>query len=182
LMAVVGIAVLFSSAFGGGLAAAQTGYPPTTTASSALCAGGGANAGVVKIGATVTFTLCGPFRPGSAVALTVDGDVAGVKTANANGAVTVVITITSSTTALVNDPIKVDVNCGANNVIATGTSPTGTTVVSTGTFSITCAPTTSGGLAFTGANISKFLAAALLLIAVGVALLVAERRRRVRTL
>jgi hypothetical protein len=144
-----------------------------------FCTGGNANAGTVVVGTTVTFTLCGAFQPGSAVTITVNGEAAGTKTANANGSVTIVITITTSTSALVNDPVKVEVNCGANNVVATGTSPTGGAAASTGAFSINCAPTTpSSGLAFTGANIFKFLAAALLLIAIGGALVLAERRRR----
>jgi hypothetical protein len=167
-----------TTVLGGGFAAGQTGYPPTTT-TPVLCTGGNASAGTVAVGTTITFTLCGPFKPGTTVTVTVNGGAPSTKTANANGSVTVVLTVTSTSSGLVNDPVKVDINCGANNVVATGTSPTGAAATSTGTFTVNCAPATSpGGLAFTGANIFKFLAAALLLIAIGAALVLAQRRRR----
>ena len=179
--AVLGLAVLLTTVLGGGMAAGQTGYPPTTT-TPVLCAGGNATAGTIKIGTTITFTLCGTFKPGSTVSVVVDGNPPATKTANGDGSVTVVITVTSGSAGTLNDPVKIALNCGANNVVATGTSPSGGAAASTGTFSIDCTPTTtSGGLAFTGANIFKFLAAALLLIAIGGALVLAERRRRSHT-
>ncbi len=63
--------------------------------------------------------------------------------------------------------------------MATGPSVNGGTATATGAFNLDCAPTTTtGGLAFTGANIFKFLAGALLLITVGGALVLGQRRRR----
>jgi len=171
--------MLLGTVTGGGMAYGQTTptYSPGTSVPA--CTSGAADAGSVAPGQTATFNLCGVFKPGSNVILTVDGQAAGTKVASSAGVVPVVITVTSATTASVNDPVIVNVNCGANTVVATGTGPSGGT--QTGTFAVPCAATTASGVAFTGANVMKGLLVALLLIAVGAALVLAQRRRRRRS-
>jgi hypothetical protein len=185
---------------GAGAAQAQVGYPPgtttvpapppttttvpgtTTTVPSATttvtspCTAGDVNAGIVAVGKTITFTLCGGYS-GAPVTITVNGTSAGTKTP-VNGAVTVVVTVVSQTVLQINDPINVAAVCGTNQVVTSGT---GTPGASTGTFTVACTTAVAGnggGLAFTGANILRFLLAALVLIAAGTALVLFQRRRR----
>jgi len=145
--------------FGIGKAAAQTGYPPAPP-TTVLCTAGNIDAGTVGLGQTITITLCGPFQPGSTVAV----NVGATQIATAVGAVTV--TVTGAT-------------CGANDLVATGPGEGAATATSTATFTVTCArPSSSAdGLAFTGANIYKYLLAALVLIAIGAMLVLLHRRR-----
>jgi hypothetical protein len=154
-----------------GVASAQTGYPPGTTTTSV--APGGGNAGTVPLGGTITATASG-FSPGSSTTLLVDGQAAGSVTVGANGVASVSIKVLSATTALVNG-VSIPITCGANSVTFTGTSPTGAALTQTISFSVNCA--VSAGIVFTGANVFKWLLAALVLLALGALFLIAERRR-----
>ncbi len=157
-------AFLLTVVLGNGMVAAQSPLP--SVASFDLCLrGGDVDAGTVAVGQTITVTLCGPFAPGSTETVTVNGESLGTAVAGANGAVMVVISITSR-------------NCGANKVVATGPDMAGAIVMSSGTYSVMCKRAASAGpLAFTGANVFKALLAALLLIAAGAGLVIAQRRR-----
>ncbi len=173
--ALTGVVMLAATVVGVGAASAQTTptYTPGTS-TGPLCTGGPVNAGNVSIGQTVTFMLCGPFQPGATAAINVNGTAAGSKTVASNGTVTIVITINSATSGTVNDPVTVPVTCGSNTATATSGG-----VSQTGTFNLICGSTTkTSGLAFTGANVMKAVLAALLLIAIGGALVLAQRRRR----
>ncbi len=163
----------------GGAAQAQTGYPPGTT-TLPICEVGNVDAGIVAVGQTVTFTLCGGFAPGASVNVTVNGVAALTKTANNGGFVVVVVTVTSQTVLAVGDPVNVAAVCGTNTVVATGPQAGGGTGSSTGIFRLVCTSTTTTeeGLAFTGANVLRALLIALALIVVGALLVFFQRRRR----
>jgi hypothetical protein len=167
----------------GGVAHAQS-YPPGTTVPT--CSPSNQNKGTVAVGAVVTFTLCGPFAPGPLVNVTVNGVDVFTKHAT-NGAVVVVVTVTSQTVLSVDDPVNVAAICGVNTAVAKGTLVDGTPGTSTGTFTLTCtsattggttSSTTSSGLAFTGANIIEALLVAFGLIVIGALLVAFQRRRR----
>ncbi len=178
---IVGLTMLLSVATGFGAASAQTTpgtYTPGTSV-PATCIGNSEDAGTVAIGQTVTVVLCGPFQPGANESISVDGQFAGVKEAAANGTVTIVITVLSTTQSQVNDPITVRTVCGPNTATATGPGQTSATALQTGKFRVVCGPETeTGGLAFTGTNVIKAGLTALLLIVIGGALVLAQRRRR----
>lgn len=165
---------------------AQTsGYPPacTTTASASAL-------GSASIGSTITLQLqptCA-WTPGSAVEVVVNGQGVGTKTADANGFVTVTITVLSATSLSVDDPVIVPTVCGTNTVTGRGTSTvaSGAVVTHQATFTVACgAATPAAGatptarVAFTGANVSRWAAVALAALVGGALLLVAGRRRRV---
>jgi hypothetical protein len=139
-------------------AAAQTGYPPgvcTTTV-------GSSDVGTFTIGQRIVVTLAPTcvFTPGAAVRVTVNGvDIPG-KVANANGVVTVTITIVSATQLSVDDPVLVANRCGTNSVVATGPSAA------------------AGRLSFTGSNVAKFVIAGLALVGIGWLFVTMSRRRR----
>lgn len=178
LAALVGALAVFSTVFlGAGAAVAQTGYPPGTSVPA--CTVGNVNAGNVSVGQTITFTLCGNFAPGASITVTVNGAVVLTKTPT-NGAVVVVVTVVSQTLLTVDDPVNVAAVCGTNTATATGAAATGGTANSTGTFNLLCTSTTTtkGGLAFTGANVMRFVLAALALIVIGALLVLFQRRRR----
>jgi hypothetical protein len=157
----------------------QTCYPIGSCPAPPPCTVGNVNAGNVSVGQTVTFTLCGDFAPGASVTVTVNGVLAITKTPT-NGAVVVVVTVVSQTLLAVDDPVNVAAVCGINTVTATGATATGGTGNSTGTFNLLCTSTTTtkGGLAFTGANVMRFVLAALALIVIGALLVFFQRRRR----
>jgi len=174
MAALVAAFTLFGSVFLlGGVASAQVGgYPPPTTVPA--CTPGNVTVGVVAVGQTVTFTLCGGFDPGAQIPVKVNGVVVATKTA-VNGAVVVVVTVVSQSVLAVDaDAAAV---CGTNTVVATGTGTPGT---STGTFTIDCtsSTTSSGGLPLTGANVAELVLIALGLIGAGTVLVVVQRRRR----
>jgi hypothetical protein len=178
LAALLGTVALIGSVFlSGGVAHAQP-YPPGTTVPE--CVAGDINAGTLAIGQTAVFVLCGPFADGATVNVTVNGTFVFTKVA-ASGKVQVTVTRISATTVAVGDPVNVATVCGTNTVVATGPSQSGSTVSADGFFNIQCAPTTTtstGGLAFTGANVLLAVAVALVLIVLGVLLVSFQRRRR----
>jgi hypothetical protein len=177
LAALIGAVAMFSAVFLLGGAAQAQSYPPGTSVPS--CTVGNVNAGSISVGQTVTFTLCGNFAPGAAVTVTVNG-VSVFTKAPTNGAVTVVITVKSSTVLAVDDPVNVAAVCGVNTAVATGATVGGGSASSSGTFNLVCtsSTTTSSGLAFTGTNVIEALLVAFALIVIGALLVVFQRRRR----
>jgi hypothetical protein len=155
-----------------GVAAGQTpGYPPGT--STTTIAPGVSGGGTVGVGGTVAVQACG-YKPGSSINVSINGQPATTTTAKATGCGHATITLVSTTSAVVSgvDPA---ITCGANTATFSGANAAGTAVVQTVGFSVNCA--VSAGIVFTGANIFKWLLAALGLFALGALFLVAERRR-----
>jgi hypothetical protein len=82
--------------------------------------------------------------------------------------------------------VSVNGVCGSNSVVGTGANQQGGTLTQTDSFTINCAAapitgapgsSSGSGLAVTGANILRFTGAALLLLAFGAILVIADRRR-----
>lgn len=145
------------------------------------CASPTVDAGAHAIGSSFSFVLGCPFDPGSTVTITVNGQTVGTKTADASGAVTVNVTVVSQTVLQINDPVTAPGQCGPNSVVATGPA-NGSTGSITGGFTVLCpagvvTAVPRRGVAFTGANILRWGAVAMLLVAVGAVLIVADRRR-----
>jgi hypothetical protein len=174
-------------------AGAQTGYPPgpcTVTVSASAF-------GTATIGSTITLTLqptC-VWTPNSAVQVLVNGESVGTKTADANGFVTVRITVLDDETLSVDDPVLVPAICGTNTVVGRGTSTvaSGNVVTHQATFTLICEEEEEEGeeeevkdvkvpvakrLAFTGSNLEELLAVGLLLVVGGATVIVAARRRK----
>ena len=137
------------------------------------------NIGTIRVGQTVTFALCGQFAPGASVVVTVNGTAVTTKTP-VNGSVSVVVTAISPTVVQVDDPINAPAVCGTNTVVATGARSTGGTGSVSGTFTLQCttATTSTTPLVFTGANVTAVALVGLVLIGLGAALVVLQRRRR----
>lgn len=175
-------------------AQAQTGYPPgpctATVSASAL--------GSATVGSTITLTLqptC-VWTPNSQVQVTVNGESVGTKIANANGFVTVSITVLDDETLSVDDPVIVPAICGTNTVIGRGTSTvaSGNVVTHQATFTLVCEDEdededgdrdkdkdkvpVAKRLAFTGSNFETLLALGLVLVVGGATVVVAARRRK----
>jgi hypothetical protein len=145
---------------------------------------GSVDAGTHNIGSTFTVTLAPTcvFDPGSNVTVTVNGQAVGTKVASASGTVSVTITVTSSSQVSIDDPVLVASQCGANTVVATGpSSVAASTVTQSASFTVSCpaatASASTGTVAFTGANIAKWSAAALVLVGAGFGLVMFSRRR-----
>jgi hypothetical protein len=177
------IALLGSVILAGATAEAQTTttqYQPGT--SLPQCTAGNANAGTVSVNQKITFTLCGNFAVNASVAIALNGIATGITKTPTLGAITTHITVTSTSSVDVDDPVAVAIACGATDTVsATGPTATGTTATENGTFVVQCATTsttTGNPLAFTGANVLKALIAALVLIGLGTALVLFQRRRR----
>ncbi len=193
------VAVVGSLAFATPALAAP-GYPGTTTTTIAPPVGtppggtvtlGCGGSEVIAIGDTESEVLTGCI-PGATYTITIDGDSAGVTvTADGSGTVTLVISVTDphiSVNGSTPDPAVV----GNNAVVLTPTSGTGPTV--TDTVIIPAATTTaasgtssggsggtvatsSGSLAFTGADIAATVVGGIALLAIGTLLVVFTRRR-----
>ena len=165
-------------------AGAQTGYPPGPCTATI----GSQDAGAHAVGTSFTVVLsptCA-FSAGALVNIVVNGQAIGTKAASANGTVTVNVTVASATQLVINDPVTVAGQCGTNTIVATGPSAAagGATVTQTATFTVLCptgvavpTPVARGRVAFTGANVLRWGAVALVLLAVGALLVVADRRR-----
>jgi len=163
------------------VASAQTGYPPgrCNPADTLI------DVGTHKIGETFTAHLVPVclWDPGSTIAVTVNGQSVGTKVADAGGGVDVKITVVSATELSVNDPTRVTGQCGENNTSGLGPSAAApTNVRATAIFRVVCpaalTSATRSGVAFTGANIAKWGALALGLLAIGSLLVIGARRRR----
>ncbi len=180
----VAVAGLLLFLVGPGAAAQTVGYPPGTCATT----NGTQDAGNHAVGDTFTVTLSPVclFAPGSSVAIVVNGISVTSKTADNSGFVSVTIKVNSQSELLIEDPVSVGGQCGANRVVATGPSAVaGARVDQTATFGILCAataaPKATAGVAFTGANILRWTAIAVALVLLGSLLIVADRRRRSRS-
>jgi hypothetical protein len=185
-----GVLMVFAPA-----AVAQTGYPP----GACTVLTGTQDVGAVNVGQTFKVQLAPTcaFTPGTAVTVTVNGVNVTGKVANANGFAVVTITATSASQLSVDDPTLAPAVCGTNTVTARGPSTVanGQIVTQTATFTLICpGPTTTGAattgvgasgpavpstgrLSLTGANITRWLLAALALVAAGSVLVLADRRR-----
>jgi hypothetical protein len=151
------------------------------------------NVGTVSIGQRFVIQLAPQcvFTAGAAVTVTVNGVNIPGKVANASGFVLVDITVLSATQLSVSDPTITPAVCGVNTVTARGPSTVanGQIVTQTATFTLNCPGATTGAattgaatantgrLSLTGANITRWLLAALALLAVGSLLVLADRRR-----
>jgi hypothetical protein len=142
--------------------------------------------GTVSIGQRFVLQLAPTcvLTPGTPVTVTVNGVNIPGKVANASGFVLVDITVVSATQLSVDDPVLTPAICGVNTVTATGLSAAaGQNVTQTATFRVNCpaavpaTPITTGRLSLTGANIARWTAAALALVAVGSMFVLADRRR-----
>ena len=175
LMALVGASVLLLVP----AASAQTGYPPGPCT---VLVGDSGNLATGSVGQTLTLTLTPEclFTPGSTVSITINGQAAGTKIANADGSVTVTVNILSTTLLGINP--NVPGHCGVNEVSSNGPSENaGQNVTQIGRFTVLCpaaaAQPVRGRVAFTGGNILRWCGVALFLVAVGGALVMADRRR-----
>ena len=120
-------------------AGAQTGYPPPGCTANASTQ----QLGSFNVGDTITLTLAPscPFQPGTPVTVTVNGVAIGTKVANSSGFVVVRITVVSTSTLSVDDPVLVPVVCGQNVVTATGFSAVANaTVTQSAVFTVNCGP------------------------------------------
>ncbi len=163
-------------------ASAQVGYPPGPCPPANTVVDAGAHA----IGSTFSVHLVPPcvWDPGSAVSITVNNQAAGTKVAEADGGVTINITVVSATQLSING-VLVNGQCGPNQAVATGRSSiaNGATESVTANFRVICpaapaAASTVGGVAFTGANILKWGGIAAVLMIAGWLLVGVSRRRR----
>ncbi len=166
-------------------ATTTTTRPVATTTTVAGCPNptGSQDAGAFNVGASFSIRMqpaC-PFDVGSLVGINVNGQGIGTKEADGSGGVNVAVRVVSETTLEIDDPITVAGQCGVNTVVATGSSR-GTGVTQTATFTVLCpggaARAVKGRVAFTGANLLRWGAAAAALAALGGVLMVASRRRR----
>jgi hypothetical protein len=173
LIALIGAVAVLSAVFLTGAAQAQT-TPTVPGYGSPVppCAVGPINAGTLSVGQTAVFLLCGPFT--GTVTVKVNGTTTFTNKQPSSGQVRVTVTRTSATSAAVDDPFNVATVCGSNTVTGSDAAAT-----ATGTFTILCAaPASSGGLAFTGANVVLGLIVAMVLIVLGALLVMFQRRRR----
>jgi hypothetical protein len=171
----------------GALAVAGPAQAQTTPTYQGQCnvTTGSVNAGSHNVGDSFRVTLAPTcvFTPGAAVTVTVNGQAVGTKTATANGTVSVAITVVSSTQVSIDDPVSVTAQCGSNSVVGSGpSSVANSNVTQSASFTINCPASTAtaskGTVAFTGANIAKWSAGALVLVAAGFGLVLISRRRK----
>lgn len=177
-----GFGLLFVAA---GPAAAQTCYPPgsagcsTTTTTTPLEIT--VSDQTIAPGQSITFRATG-FRPGTTVTFTLDGVVLGTAVADDEGVATLTTTLPAGTPP------------GRHTIIATGLDPAGQTrsvsLVITATGSVATGTAASGGtggtkaggsLAKTGAYAASTTAAGVGLVAGGVLLSRAAKRRKTST-
>lgn len=162
-------------------ASAQAGYQGQCEATTSSSSAGGHN-----VGSTFTVQLAPTcaWTPGTPVTVTVNGVSIPGKVANASGVVTVAITVVSESQLSVDDPVIVASQCGSNTVVGVGPSSVagGATVTHSAGFTVNCAASparaTRGAVAFTGANVAKWSAAALVLVAAGFGFVLFSRRRK----
>lgn len=158
--------------------------PPTTTYAGGAAAtttspvvSGTQAAGTHPVGSTFQVEVCG-YATGSSVAVSVDGQPAGVKTSDTNGCAQITLVVRSASLLDVSDPVTVSIRCGANSLVATGKAGSGQTMIQTVAFVVPCAVPARSGFAFSGANVMRELAVAAVLLVVGLVLVLADRRSR----
>ena len=162
-------------------ASAQVGYPPGACTATV---GSSGDFGAFPVGSTATLTIravC-TFDAGGTATVVVNGQPAGTKPIQADGTVVVTVTVLSTTELSVNPVVRGQ--CGVNTVSVTGPSASaGTRVTQTATFTVLCpgvkpaAQAVRGRVAFTGANLMRWGAVALALVALGASLVMLDRRR-----
>ncbi len=175
------VAVIAAVSSTAGPARAQVGYPPgpctATVNVSAM--------GPVAVGAVfdvVLRPLCA-WTPGLPVSVTINGQFVVAKLAGPDGTVSINVTVLSTTTLSIDDPILVPATCGNNMVTGVGpSSVAGTTVTQSLGFTLDCTSvfTTSqkrGLLAFTGAALLRWAGVAAAIVIGGAALVSVARRR-----
>ena len=175
LMAMVGASLFLLAP-----AASAQPYPP---GECTVTVGDSGNLATVGVGDTATLTIraqCS-FTPGATVSVVVNGQAAGTKTVNADGSVTVTVNVQSTTQLSVNPVVRGQ--CGANTVSVSGPSSSVTgSSTQNASFTVVCpaaaATPVRGRVAFTGSNIFRWGAVALVLAAVGGGLVMADRRRK----
>lgn len=141
----------------------------------------------VTVGQTFRLVLAPTcaFTPGTPLTVTVNGVSIPGKVAQADGTGVVTITVVSTTQLSVDDPVIVTARCGVNTATASGVSAAagGVVVSRTANFTLTCpaaavaATPVPGRLSLTGANVARWAAGALALVALGSLFVVAARRR-----
>jgi len=191
-------AVAFLAIAGAALFALASPATAQTGSGIGLCSPltGSQDVGTVNVGQRFVVQLAPVcvFTAGAPLTVTVNGVNIPGKVANGSGFVLVDITALSATQLSVGDPVITPASCGVNTVTARGPSTVagGQTVTQTATFTLNCGAATtgastgaatpsSGRLSLTGANITRWLMAAVALMAIGSLLVLADRRRhRVR--
>src|SRR5436305_333894 len=126
-------------AAGASPALAQT----TTTGYQPGGCSGNTNLGSAAPGGTISGAIGPACHFTGPVTMTVNGANGGSKTPNSTNGVNVNLQIVSTTQGLLNDPVAVPVQVGANTISATGPTAGGTATVS-GSFTVTQTATTTG--------------------------------------
>jgi hypothetical protein len=181
-IAITAAGLTLASATGAG--ASGSGSPPVAqvptscSTSSTVTVQSSNSPQTVSLGETCAFT------PNSAVTVTYGGTVVASPTADSNGLITLAVTATDPSLSIDGSAPQSAVY-GTNTITASGTNASGAT--NTATFLVdlvqassptTAASTTSsGGLAFTGADLAALIGAALILILLGVGVVTFTRRR-----
>lgn len=138
-------------------------YPGTTSTTAAPTS---QNVGALAAGQETTITSCG-FTGGGTVTVAVNGRGGGSGSVGADGCTSTTVSVLGANQVRVAG-VVFDANCGANSVGVTSGSRTVTT-----TFTVDCAD----GLPRTGSSVLPWVLAGAGLVAVGLAVVVAGRRR-----
>lgn len=189
------VAVVGSLAFATQAVAADPGYPgattttiapPVTTPSTTTITLPNGGTETISIGETDTVTITGGI-PGATYAISIDGTSTGLSiTADGSGNATITISVTDphiSVDGSTPDPAVV----GSNTILLATPSgatltdvvviPASTTAAAGSSGSGGTVATSSGSLAFTGADIAATVVGGIALLAVGTLLVVFTRRR-----
>ena len=161
-----------------------TQYAPSTTTTATVPASPFTTGVVltVRVGDNESYQVPG-FAPSSQTTITIDGHDASVTTTSSDGILTISI-VWLDPHVSVNGGSPVPINYGNNTINLAGTAANGQPATFSGTFNLVSASTpvtaatTTGGLAFTGADIAAMAVVGLLLLACGTLLVVTSRRRR----
>jgi len=128
------------------------------------------------------------FSPNSSVTVSYQGSTVATVTSDSSGLVTLSITATDPHLAI-NGGTPQTAVFGTNTITASGTNSSGASNTATFLVDLQAAPATSssttsgstGGLAFTGADLAALIAAALALVLFGTGVVLYTRRRRDET-
>jgi len=110
--------------------------PPTTPVGTCSQTTDPLDLGTRNVGETFGTSVCAPWTPGQRVNFTLNGIVAGGKTASADGSVPVSISVLSQSSVSVDDIVPA--SCGQNTLRLTGPGFGGTTLTRTVLFRINC--------------------------------------------
>ncbi len=157
-------------------AGAASGYPPPSNLNTSC-----SFSQVIDVGGSATVNATCTFAPGSTITISYNGAAYATATAPASGVFTEVFTVASDPTVSLNGGPAEAATFGATETfVASGTNPSGgTNVVTTYVTIPTAAATASstGALAFTGADIAATVGAGVALLAMGFAMVMLARRR-----